>query len=84
MYSENFVTFRPDSLNFGQRDRRPNSFVQFLVIMLAMSAVMMPTAQLAAIPSTAQLPIVQNPKFDPKYMLNHNPQVAINNSKAGM
>lgn len=53
--------------------------------MLAMSAVMMPSAQLAAIPSTAQLPIVQAAKFDPKYVLNHNLQAtsAIAHSKPG-
>ncbi len=51
--------------------------------MLTMSAVMMPTAQLAAIPTTAQLPIVQTAKFDPKYVLNHNPQATIANNKPG-
>lgn len=47
--------------------------------MLTMSAVMMPTAQLTAIPSTAQLPVIQTAKFDPKYVINHSPQVSISN-----
>lgn len=52
--------------------------------MLTMSAVMMPTAQLAAIPSTAQLPVMQAAKFEQKYLLNHNSQMQVANSKPGI
>ncbi|KAK7572021.1 hypothetical protein V9T40_014493 [Parthenolecanium corni] len=45
-----------------------------------MSAVMMPTAQLAAIPSTAQLPVMQTAKFEQKYLLNHS-QMQVASSK---
>lgn len=52
--------------------------------MLTMSAVMMPTAQLAAIPSTAQLPVMQTAKFEQKYLLNHNSQMQVATSKPGI
>lgn len=51
--------------------------------MLTMSAVMMPTAQLAAIPSTAQLPVMQTAKFEQKYLLNHS-QMQVASSKPGI